>query len=94
LGAHIHNKLSGRLPGFGKNFGRRSKETGQLATGYCRLGIANAFSELNNPIEQKERFKEQEKFFKEGLQEAQRLDEDFVEALEYGMPPAAGLAWE
>jgi lysyl-tRNA synthetase, class II len=53
--------------------------------------IANAFSELNNPIEQKERFKEQEKFFKEGLQEAQRLDEDFIEALEYGMPPAAGF---
>jgi lysyl-tRNA synthetase, class II len=53
--------------------------------------IANAFSELNDPIEQKERFKEQEKFFKEGLQEAQRLDEDFIEALEYGMPPAAGF---
>jgi lysyl-tRNA synthetase, class II len=53
--------------------------------------IANAFSELNDPIEQKERFKEQEKFFKEGLQEAQILDEDFIEALEYGMPPAAGF---
>jgi lysyl-tRNA synthetase class 2 len=53
--------------------------------------LTNAFSELNDPIEQKERFKEQEKFFKEGLEEAQRLDEDFVEALEYGMPPAAGF---
>jgi lysyl-tRNA synthetase class 2 len=53
--------------------------------------LTNAFSELNDPIEQRERFKEQEKFFKEGLEEAQRLDEDFIEALEYGMPPAAGF---
>lgn len=53
--------------------------------------LTNAFSELNDPVEQKERFKEQEKFFKDGLEEAQRLDEDFIEALEYGMPPAAGF---
>lgn len=53
--------------------------------------LTNAFSELNDPMEQKERFKEQEKFFKDGLEEAQRLDEDFIEALEYGMPPAAGF---
>jgi len=49
-----------------------------------------AYSELNNPIEQKERFEEQERFFKKGLEEAQRMDKDFIEALEYGMPPAAG----
>ncbi|PIW35136.1 MAG: lysine--tRNA ligase, partial [Candidatus Nealsonbacteria bacterium CG15_BIG_FIL_POST_REV_8_21_14_020_37_12] len=49
------------------------------------------FSELNNPIEQRERFKEQEKFFKAGLEKAQRMDEDFIEALGYGMPPAAGF---
>jgi len=61
----------------------------QLVVGGWEL--TNAFSELNDPMEQKERFKEQEKFFKEGLEEAQRLDEDFVEALEYGMPPAAGF---
>jgi len=53
--------------------------------------LANAFSELNDPIEQKNRFQEQEKFFKEGLKEAQRLDENFIEALEYGMPPSAGF---
>ncbi len=53
--------------------------------------IINAFSELNDPIEQKERFEEQEKFFKEGLEEAQRMDMDYIEALEYGMPPAAGF---
>jgi len=49
------------------------------------------FSELNDPIEQRKRFEEQEKFFKAGLEEAQRMDEDFLEALEYGMPPAAGF---
>ena len=50
----------------------------------------NAFSELNDPLEQRKRFEEQEKFFKAGLEEAQRRDLDFLEALEYGMPPAAG----
>jgi len=53
--------------------------------------LINAFSELNDPIEQRKRFEEQEKFFKQGLEEAQRMDEDFLEALQYGMPPAAGF---
>jgi lysyl-tRNA synthetase class 2 len=53
--------------------------------------LINAFSELNDPIEQRKRFEEQEKFFKAGLEEAQRKDEDFLTALEYGMPPAAGF---
>ena len=53
--------------------------------------LVNAFSELNNPIEQRKRFEEQEKSFREGLEEAQRTDEDFLTALEYGMPPAAGF---
>ena len=53
--------------------------------------LINAFSELNDPIEQRKRFEEQEKFFKQGLEEAQRMDENFLEALEYGMPPAAGF---
>ncbi|MDD5145124.1 MAG: lysine--tRNA ligase [Candidatus Pacebacteria bacterium] len=53
--------------------------------------LVNAFSELNDPLEQKKRFEEQEKSFRKGLEEAQRMDEDFIEALEYGMPPAAGF---
>ena len=53
--------------------------------------LINAFSELNDPLEQKKRFQEQEKFYKAGLEEAQRQDLDFIEALEYGMPPAAGF---
>lgn len=53
--------------------------------------IGNGWSELNNPIDQKERFEEQQKLRKEGDTEAQMYDRDFVEALEYGMPPAAGF---
>lgn len=53
--------------------------------------VINAFSELNDSMEQEERLKTQEKLFSGGFEEAQRSDEDFVEALEYGMPPAAGF---
>lgn len=52
--------------------------------------MLNSFSELNDPLEQKKRFEEQERYFEEGMEEAQRMDTDFIEALEYGMPPAAG----
>lgn len=55
--------------------------------------IVNAFSELNDPIIQREFFEEQEKQRNRGDEEAQRLDETFLEALEYGMPPATGLAF-
>ena len=53
--------------------------------------IANGFSELNDPIDQKERFEAQEKLRKKGDEEAHQYDKDFIEALEYGMPPAAGI---
>lgn len=53
--------------------------------------IANAFSELNDPIDQKERFEESFKLLKKGETEAHPYDETFIEALEYGMPPTAGL---
>jgi len=52
--------------------------------------VANAFSELNDPTDQRERFQEQVRAREEGDEEANYMDEDFVRALEYGMPPAAG----
>ena len=56
----------------------------------CRREIANAYSELNDPIDQRQRFEEQEAQRARGDEEAQWLDEDYMRALEYGMPPTAG----
>ncbi len=53
--------------------------------------ICNAFSELNDPIDQRNRFEAQVKMREEGDEEAQPIDEDFIRAMEYGMPPTAGL---
>ncbi|KKW01451.1 MAG: Lysine-tRNA ligase, partial [Parcubacteria group bacterium GW2011_GWA1_49_11] len=55
------------------------------------LELVKAFTELNDPIDQRERFAAQENLRAKGDEEAQRMDEDFIEALEYGMPPAAGV---
>lgn len=55
------------------------------------LELVNGYSELNDPIAQKKGFERQEKKFKKGLGDAQRMDNDYIEALEYGMPPAAGI---
>ena len=53
--------------------------------------ICNAFSELNDPIDQRERFEDQLKLAKRGDEEAMVLDEDFLRSIEFGMPPTAGL---
>ncbi len=56
-----------------------------------RLELCNAFSELNDPIDQRGRFEDQLKQRERGDDEAQHLDEDYIEALEVGMPPTAGI---
>ena len=53
--------------------------------------IANAYSELNDPIDQRERFEDQVKLMERGDDEAMYIDHDFLRALEYGMPPTAGM---
>lgn len=53
--------------------------------------LGNGFSELNDPLDQKERFLEQQRLREAGDEEAQMIDLDFIEALEYGMPPTAGF---
>ncbi len=60
----------------------------QLLADGCEL--IKAYNELNDPLDQKRRWLEMEKLAKKGLEETERLDENYIEALEYGMPPTAG----
>ena len=53
--------------------------------------LANAYSELNDPIDQKERFEDQLKLSEKGDDEAMFIDQDFIRSLEYGMPPTSGI---
>ena len=57
----------------------------------CRSEMGNAFSELNDPIDQKQRFQKQVELRAKGNDETEMMDDDFINALEYGMPPTGGL---
>lgn len=77
--AKKHSKLPGRV------------QRMQIIVAGSELG--NGFSELNDPVDQKQRFQEQMKLREAGDSEAMMLDEDYIRALEYGMPPAAGFGF-
>ena len=72
-----------------KKADKRLTERFEFFIGAREMG--NAYSELNDPIDQKERFSAQVKLRESGDEEAQMMDDDFVTALEYGMPPTGGL---
>jgi len=77
------------VTGYPKEMFPLAKDVFQFYVG--GLELVKAFSELNDPIDQRERFVAQENKRAKGDEEAQRMDEDFIEALEYGMPPATGF---
>jgi len=76
----LSKKLPGR-PGYVERF--------QLVVKTAE--VCNAFSEINDPLDQEQRFKEQKKLRAAGDEEAQGADQEFVEALKYGMPPTVGI---
>ena len=85
----IHHP-TGSIP-LAKQLDGDPKKLGSIQLVVAGLEIVKAYSELNDPIKQYENFKEQEKLFISGVEEAQRMDEDYIEALEYAMPPTAGF---
>jgi lysyl-tRNA synthetase class II len=84
----ILEKRAGYRRAFDRFDPRKVARTQPMA---CGTELGTGFSELNNPVDQRARFEEQMKLREAGDKEAQRLDEDYLEAMEYGMPPATGF---
>ena len=74
-----------------KKDGKNPKLTQRFQVIIAGSEIGNGYSELNDPVDQAERFDEQMKLREAGDEEAQMKDRDFIEALEYGMPPTCGF---
>lgn len=85
----LHHPLE--LTPLAKSLPDRPEYAARFQVAVAGWELVNAFSELNDPVVQRERLVLQEKQRSVGDEEAHRLDEDFIEALEYGMPPAAGF---
>jgi lysyl-tRNA synthetase, class II len=92
-GPRFHDPLSGRSLAAGAPASdERSVSDGPFRAVHCGASeVANGFSELNDPEDQAERFREQAHAKAQGDEEAMYFDHDYVRALEYGMPPTAGL---
>lgn len=74
-----------------KRDSRNPKKVLRFQVVSCGTELGNGWSELNDPLDQRERFEKQMKLREAGDKEAQRLDEDYLAAMEYGMPPAVGF---
>lgn len=84
-------KLPIEISPFAKRLSHDSARTARFVLYINGLELVNGFSELNDPSDQEERFLAQQEMKKAGDEEVTEYDKDFIEALEYGMPPAAGL---
>jgi len=84
----IHHPLT--LSPLAKKTKKNDKTVARFQLIIENMEIVNAYSELNDPVDQKERFEHQQERMQEGEKEVHPYDKDFVEALEYGMPPTAG----
>lgn len=85
----IHHPIE--MSPLAKALPNNSKKAARFQLVIAGMEIVNAYSELNNPLEQEARFKEQMSHRERGEKEAHEYDKDFIEALEFGMPPAAGF---
>lgn len=74
-----------------KRFAPKPETVERLQVILAGSEIGKGYSELNDPLDQRARFEEQQKLREEGDQEAQRLDEDYIRDMEFGMPPAFGF---